>query len=173
MKGRLCKVKLFTSRSVITRLGYIWTFLRFLGILRTPWRHSQGNSSISTSILHQPQRYTDLALWRVINFCKVSLSVFSLWFKAFQKRSFCIYSCQNQVGVCPHSLKLRRPCFCNRYGAKLHPGFDESIWFFLCLGAIRWKIQLHFQFTFGWEGLQSLAVIFLILTKNCLNSWEN
>ena len=40
--------------------------------------HPRGNSSISTSILHQPQRYTDLALWRVIHFCKESLSVISL-----------------------------------------------------------------------------------------------
>ena len=42
------------------------------------WGHPQGNTSISTSILHQPQRYTDLALWRIINFCKESLSVISL-----------------------------------------------------------------------------------------------
>ena len=42
--------------------------------------HPWGNSSISTSILHQPQRYTDLALWRVIHFCKESLSVISLCF---------------------------------------------------------------------------------------------
>ena len=50
-----------------------------MGILVTPWSYPQGNSSISTSILHQPQRYNDLALWRVINFCKESLSVISLW----------------------------------------------------------------------------------------------
>ena len=50
-----------------------------MGILGTPWGHPQGNSSISTTILHQPQRYIDLALRRVINFCKESLSVISLW----------------------------------------------------------------------------------------------
>ena len=44
-------------------------------------RHPQDNSSISTNILHQPQRYTYLALWRVIDFCKESLSVFSLFAK--------------------------------------------------------------------------------------------
>ena len=55
----------------------IRTFLRFLGILGTPLGHPRGNSSISTSILHQPP--TNLALWREINFCKESLSVISLY----------------------------------------------------------------------------------------------
>ena len=64
----------------------IRTFLRFLGILGTPLGHPRGNSSISTSILHQPQRYTDLALWRVINFGKESLSLFSLWLYVSQKQ---------------------------------------------------------------------------------------
>ena len=51
----------------------------FLSILGSPWGYPRGNSSISTNIMHQPQKYTDLALWRVINFCKESLSVISLW----------------------------------------------------------------------------------------------
>ena len=56
-----------------------------MAILGSPWGHSRANSSISKSILHQPQRYNDLALWRVINFCKESLSVFSLWAKVSYK----------------------------------------------------------------------------------------
>ena len=47
--------------------------------------HPQGNSSISTSILHQLQNYTDLALWREINFCKESLSVISLCAQLIQE----------------------------------------------------------------------------------------
>ena len=71
------------TKSLITAqkfryFGWSGCFTQSLGILGTPWGHPQGNSSISTSILHQPQRYTDLALWRVINFCKESLSVISL-----------------------------------------------------------------------------------------------
>ena len=67
-------------------LGTLW----FLGILGTPWGHPRGNSSIFTSILHQPQRYTNLALWRAINFCKESLSVFSLcsWPSALNFKKF-------------------------------------------------------------------------------------
>ena len=79
-----------------TGWGYFWSFSRFLGILWTLWGHPRGNSSISTSILHQPQRYTALALWRVIKFCKESLSVFSLWV-GISWRIF-------QFGSCPLTL---------------------------------------------------------------------
>ena len=58
-----------------------WVDLDHFKVLWHTWDpvgSTQGNSSTSTSILHQPQRYTELALWRVKNFCKDSLSVISL-----------------------------------------------------------------------------------------------
>ena len=61
---------------------------KVLGILRNPCGHPRRNSSISTSILHQPQKYTNLALWRVINICKESLSVFSLWVSCLGMRIY-------------------------------------------------------------------------------------
>jgi hypothetical protein len=55
------------------KLNYNWigvdlNLFKVLGHTWDPLGSPPGISSISTSILHQPQRYTELALWRVIDF---------------------------------------------------------------------------------------------------------
>ena len=57
----------------------IRTFLRFLGILGTPLGHPRGNSSISTSILHQPPTSNQPCFVESNKFLQgVSYCVFSL-----------------------------------------------------------------------------------------------
>ena len=63
-----CNNSIGVDLNVFKVLGHTWD----------PVGSPRGKSSISTNILHQPQIYTDLALWRVINCCKESLRVISL-----------------------------------------------------------------------------------------------
>ena len=59
----------------------IRTFLRFLGILGTPLGHPRGNSSISTSILHQPPTSNQPCFVESNKFLQgVSYCIFSLCF---------------------------------------------------------------------------------------------
>ena len=90
-------------------------------VLGTPWGHPRGNSSISTSILHQPQRYTDLALWRVINFCKESLSLFSLCMFGRQK----VRNLKKNISECNKNGQVLRnwqeiKVICNAAALRIH-----------------------------------------------------